>query len=281
MILRRMADNFLKSFRQESLAERRVRMFPGAVYAAFAALVYVLVSAFINVIFFPNLHLGVDWIILFTRLFQYTVAMGLVGAIVGWFTEEYMGVVGSGVIITIIVLIINLITSIMGGGNSSLTVQSFITALPLIGVGILLAWILRALINRHLFINGQETQSLRRRYFMQLIFIVFLLGFIPGVFARFGTSSEYAISTLNESLQKVASDPSIEVRFPMTKLPGFKAYFGMNYTLIARTSILEAGSMDITIRFQDGYSFTCLVPTESGYATFLQICNEGTRISFP
>ncbi|MCX6033451.1 MAG: hypothetical protein NTV38_00510 [Chloroflexi bacterium] len=61
------AETIIKSYRQETLAERGKRMMPGALYGAIATTVYVFVSSIINVIFFPDLHLGVDWIRLLTQ----------------------------------------------------------------------------------------------------------------------------------------------------------------------------------------------------------------------
>ncbi|HEY5270206.1 MAG TPA: hypothetical protein VII97_07705 [Anaerolineales bacterium] len=280
-MFKRIAEAIMTSYRQETLAERGKRMVPGVMYGAIASTVYVLVSSIINVIFFPGLHLGVDWISLLTHWIEFGLALALAGAIVGWFTEDYMGIVGGGVVLTILLLVGNLIASLMGGGSAALTVQSFITALPLVGVGVLLAWAIRVAINHHLHIQQQETPEVRRKLFVQLTTIVFLVGLIPGAFSRFGLSSEYAIRTLNESLQNVATDPSLDVRFPIAKVPALKNHFGMNYTLFARVSAFEAGAMDITIHFEDGYTVTCLVPTESGYATFLQVCNEGTKITSP
>jgi len=280
-MFKRIAGTIIKSYRQETLAERGMRMVPGALYGVIATTVFVWVSSFINVIFFPDLHLGVDWISLLSRLVEFCLAMALAGAIVGWFTEEYMGIVGGGVVLTILLLVGNLVASLIGGGSTTMTVQSFITALPLVGAGILLAWAIRVAINRHLHIQQQEAPEVRRKLFVQLITIVFLVGLIPGVFSRFGISSEDAIRTLNKSLQNVATDSSLDVRFPIAKVPALKDHFGMNYTLFTRVSAIEAGAMDITIRFEDGYTVTCLVPTESGYATFLQVCNEGKKIAIP
>jgi hypothetical protein len=280
-MFKRIAETIIKSYRQETLLERAKRMIPGALYAAIAATVFVLVSSIINFIFFPDLHLSIEWISLLTRLIEFGMALALAGVIVGWFTEEYMGIVGGGVVLTILILAGNLVASLMGSKSVTLTVQSFVTALPLIGVGILLAWAIRAAINRHLHIKQQESPKVRRRLFMQLTVIVLLVGLIPGVLSRFGLSSEYAIRTLNENLQNVATDPSLEVRFPIAKVPALKDHFGMDYTLYARTSAVAAGAMDITIHFEDGYTVTCLVPVESGYATYLQVCNEGTKIVSP
>jgi len=280
-MFKQIAEAILKSYRQETLAERGKRMAPGAMYAAIAATVFVLVSSIINIFFFPDLHLAVDWISLLTQWIEFGFALALAGAIVGWFTEEYMGIVGGGVVLTILILVGNLVASLMGGGSAALTAQSFLTALPLVGVGVLLAWAVRVAINRHLYIKQQEAPEVRRKLFVQLMVIVFLVGLIPGILSRFGLSSEYAIRTLNESLQNVATDPSLEVRFPLAKVPALKDHFGMGYTLYARTSASAAGALDITIRFEDGYTVTCLVPTASGYSTFLQVCNEGTKIVFP
>jgi len=280
-MFKRIAETIIKSYRQETLLERAKRMVPGALYATIAAIVFVLVSSIINFIFFPDLQLSIEWISLLTRLIEFGMALALAGAIVGWYTEEYMGIVGGGVVLTILILAGNLVASLMGSESVTLTVQSFVTALPLIGVGILLAWAIRAAINRHLHIKQQESPKVRRRLFMQLTVIVLLVGLIPGVLSRFGLSSEYAIRTLNENLRNVATDPSLEVRFPIAKVPALKDHFGMDYTLYPRTSAVAAGAMDITIYYEDGYTVTCLVPVESGYATYLQVCNEGTRIVSP
>jgi hypothetical protein len=280
-MFKRIVETILTSYHQETLAERGKRMGPGAMYCIIATTVYVLVSSIINVIFFPDLHLGVDLTSLLIHWIEFDIALALAGVIVGWFTEEHMGVVWGGVVLTILVLVGNLVASLMGSGSASLTLQSFITAVPLVGAGILLAGAIRMAINRHLHIQQQEASEVRRKLFLQLIIIVFLVGLIPGVFSRFGQSSEYAIRTLNEGLQNVATNPSLEVRFPIAKVPALKDHFGMDYTLYARASGVSAGDLDITIRFEDGYTVTCLVPTESGYATFLQDCNKGTKIISP
>jgi hypothetical protein len=205
----------------------------------------------------------------------------LSGVIVGWFTEDYMGIVGGGVVLTILLLVGNLIASLINGGGVALTLQSLITAVPLVGAGVLLAWAIRIAINRHIHIKQQETPEVRRKLFMQLTIIVFLVGLIPGVFSLFGQTSENTIRTLNESLQNFSTDPLFEWRFPYAKVPALKDHFGMDYELYPRTSAIEADALDITIRFVDGYTITCVVPTTSGDTMLLQVCNEGSRIVSP
>jgi len=58
------------------------------------------------------LHLSVDWISLLTHWVEFSIALALAGAIVGWFKEEYMGIFGGGVVLTILVLVGNLVASL-------------------------------------------------------------------------------------------------------------------------------------------------------------------------
>lgn len=280
-MFKRITDAIVKTFRQETLQERSKRMLPGAMYGAIATTVYVLVSSVINVIFFPDLHLAVNWIAVLIQWIEFGIGLALAGAIVGWFTEGYVGIVGGGVVLTILILVGNLVASLLGSGSGSLAALSFLTALPLVGAGILLAGAIRAAINRHLHIKQQEIPQVRRKLFVQLATIVLLVGLIPGVFSRYGLSTEYAVRSLNNAMQNFATDPYFENRFPFTKVPAMRGHFGLNYSLYVRTSTIMTGSMDITIRFEDGYTVTCLVPTESGSEMFLEVCNEGAKIISP
>jgi len=280
-MFKRIAEAIVKSFHQETLEERSKRMLPGAIYVVIATTVYLLVSSIINIFFFPDQHLAIDWISVLIQWIEFGIAMGLAGAIVGWFTEEYMGIVGGGVVIAFLLLVGNLVASLMSSVSASLTLQSFITALPLIGAGILLAGAIRATINRHLHMKHQVSKEIRRRLFLQLATIIILVGLIPGVFSRFGLPTEYAIRSLNNRLQNFATDPNFEFRFPFLKVPALKDHLGMDYSLYPRTSAITVGSMDITIRFEDDYTVTCLVPTESGNEMYLEVCNEGKKIISP
>jgi hypothetical protein len=56
----------------------------------------------------------------------------------------------------------------------------------------------------------------------------------------------------------VATDPSLDVRFPIAKVPALKNHFGMSYKLLARVSVFKAGALDIIIRFEDGYAMLAL-----------------------
>ena len=281
-MFKQIAEETIKYFRQETLAERSKRMAPGAMYCAIAVIVFGMVSPVINLLFFLDLHLAVDWIGLLTHWIEFGMALAMAGAIVGWFTEEYEGIVWGGVVLAVLILVENLVASLIGGGGAAMVGQSAMMALPLVGAGVLVAGVIRIAINRHLRVKQQENPGIRRRLFVQLTGIVCLIGLILGVFSLFGGSSEYTIRDLNENLQNYATDPLLEWRFPYEKVPALKAHFGMNYTLLARTSTSLTGFMDITIRFEDGYTVTCVVPPPtSNEPMLLDICNEGSQIAIP
>jgi hypothetical protein len=282
-MFKRIREEILKYFHQESLAERNNRMLPGAVYCAITVAFYVIVSAVINVIFFPDLHLAVNWIGLLVNCIEYGIAMALAGAIVGWFTEDHEGIVWGGVVLAILLLVGNLVASMINGRGATLMGQSIIiTFLPVVGAGILLAWVIRMAIKRHFNAKQQANTGTRRKLFVQLVSLVSLVGLILGVFSLYGSSSLSTIRSLNTTLQNYATDPLLASRFPYEQVPSLKDHFGMHYSLYAHTSTLMTGSLDVTIRFEDGYSVTCLVPLVSGNEPLLlDVCNEGMNIRFP
>ena len=278
-MFKRIKAEFIKIFRQETLAERKDRMLPGAAYSAAAAVLYILVPQVFNVILFRGMHLSIDWISLLSRCIEFGLGLALAGAIVGWFTETYEGIVWGGVLITLFLLVV----SLLGGGGGTLVGQSIIIVLPLVGACMIVAGLIRVAINRHMKIKQQEDPKIRRSQFLKLAGIVFLVGFIPGIFTIFGTSSINTVRAMNNTLQNYTSDPILDSRFPYEKLPGLKDHFGMNYSLYVRTSMIATDTMEVTIRFEDGYAVTCLVPkmASSNEELILDVCVEGTRIKSP
>jgi len=272
-----------KFFHQETLAERGKRMLPGALYCVSAASIYSVVSPVINVIFYPDLHLAMDWGGLLIHWVELGIVAALAGAIVGWFTETYEGVVFGGVILSILLLVGNLVASLVSGRDASLMGQSIIiTILPLVGALILLAWAIRMAINRHVHIRQREKPEIQRKRLVQLTALVCLVGLVPGVFALFGTASLSSIRSMNKTLQNYAIDPMLEFRFPYEKVPALKDHFGMDYSLYVHTSMIRTVSLEITIHYGDGYSVTCLVPQlDREGQMILDVCNEGTTINFP
>jgi hypothetical protein len=269
------------SMQEETTAERSVRMLPGAFFGAFAATVYIFTLYTLNAITIPGLHLEIDWVHLFPYWIGFGLGLALSGAIVGWFTEDYAGVVSGGIIMTLLLLIGNLVISLINGGNASLLFQSVVTAVPLIGAAVLIAGGLRFVIKRHLQNTQTKEPRQRRKLLAGLIAIVFLVSFIPGFLSHYDSSAIKVFRALNTALQNGATNPLSAARFSATQLPGLKDHFGKEFKVYPRISVISAGSLDITVRFNDGYVFSCVVPTDAGEETFFTTCNEGDKFVSP
>jgi hypothetical protein len=275
----RIKQEINKIFRQETLAERSPRIIAGAVYSGLVGVIYILVPQLFNVLLNRNLNLSIDWVSLLTRSLEFGLGLALAGAVVGWFTETYEGIMWGGVMITLFLLLVSLI----GGGGTTLLGQSIIVVLPLIGACILVAGVIRVGINRHMQVRQEADPKLRRKGFLKLAGIVFLVGFIPGIFTIFGATSLNTVKSLNNTLQNYSTDSLIDKRFPYEQLPSMKAHLGMDYSLYVRTSMLVADTMEISIHFKDGYTVTCLVPKldSSSEQLMLDACVEGSSYKSP
>ena len=270
-----MLENLKKFFQQESLSRRSERMVPAAVYGALVATIYTLTLSLVNVYTFPKLPLGMDWARVLGIWFGLGVAFASCGVIAGWFTEEYEGIVGGGVIITVLLVIIFLISSNISTSTS--TAQTIVTTLPLIGVAMLAAWGLRWVARRHSEIMKKEKPELRKKLLTRHILMVALIGFVPGILGRMDSPAEHTISQLHELLQAAPSDPSVLPRLPLKQVPALKDHFGVDYLLYVRQSKLSVGTLDVTVRFKDGFTMTCSLPVSNGMS-FITQCNEGNEM---
>jgi hypothetical protein len=278
-MFKKIRDRIHNSLQEETTAERSERMLPGALYGTFAATIYILTLYLVNVVTIPGQHLAIDWVHLLTYWVSFALGLAICGVIVGWFTEDYAGVVSGGVIMTILLLVGNLVISLINGENTSLLFQSVVTAVPLVGGAILLALGLRFVIKRHLQNTQTREPRQRRKLIANLIGIVFLVSFVPGFLSRYDSTQIKVFKALNTALQKGATDTLLASRFSATQLPGLKDHFGKDYMVYPRVSVLSAGSLDITVRFKDGYAFSCVVPTDAGEETFFTTCNEGEKFN--
>lgn len=280
-MFQRIKEKIQYEFQEETITERSVRMVPGALFGAFIATIYTLTLHMINPLTIPGLNLGMDWGNFIIYWIGFSLGLAASGAIVGWFTEDYAGVVTGGVIMTLLLLVGNLIISIVGGGNTTMLAQSVMTVIPLVGGAVLIALGLRFVIKRHVQ-NTQEKDPLQRRKLtVNLVGIIFLVSLVPGVVARYDSTSQYVLKGLNAALQNGAVDPLLAARFLPGQLPGLQQRFGTDYKIYPRVSVLATGSMDITVRFKDGYSFSCVVPTDAGEQTFFTTCTEGVKFKSP
>ncbi len=263
--------SFLTSLQNENLLQRSERMLPAALYGALAASAFILSNALVNVYSFPNLPLGVDWVHLFGMWVGFSAAFGLAGVIAGWFTEEYQGIVAGGAIITALLAVVFYFQ--MGAEGGAVTLQSILMAVPLVGVSMLAAAALRWTARRHNQLIHQESAKARPRRLAGHILVIVLVGAFVGVLGRMDLPAEQTLSKFHASLQAAPNDPSVWVQLPLKQVPALSEHFGVGYRFYARRSAFALGSLDLTVRFADGFVLECALPV--GSLNFFTNCWEG------
>lgn len=270
-----MIENLKRIYAQETLAERSQRMIPAAAFGVLIATSYVWALSLVNVYTFANLPLGIDWLRVIGMWLGLSVAFGLFGVISAWFTEEYAGVVGGALIFTALLAIWFLLSASVR--NSTITMQSIISVLPLIGVNMLAALGLRWAARRYITIQHEPDASLRRKHLIQHIGIILFVGLFPGLISRMDSPQEQTIRQLHELLQAAPQDQSVWSRLPLKQVPTLKDHFGVKYRIYARQSTTSVGSLDVTVRFTDGFVMTCDLPI-STQIKFITQCNQGSTV---
>lgn len=267
-----MLENLKRIYKQETTAERSQRMIPAAVFGALVATAYVWALSLVNVFSFPELPLGIDWLRAIGMWVGLGLAFAFFGALAAWFTEEYGGIVGGGLIFTALLTIWFLISSRVQ--DSTITAQSIITTLPLVGVNMLAAWGFRWAARRYLAIQNESNPGARRRQMLQHIAIIVLTGLVPGFFGRMDTPAQRTLGQLHELLQAAPNDPSVWPRLPLRQVPSLQDHFGVDYEFYAHNSDTAVSTLDVAVKFDDGYLMTCQLPVSTA-VNFITECKEG------
>ncbi len=261
-----------KALQQENLAARGERMLPAALYGALAATAFVLANSLVNVYSFPNLPLGIDWAHLIGTWAGFSAAFALAGILAGWFTEEYQGVVAGGAIIAAL-LAVAFFFQMGAEGDAALTLQSILMAIPLVGVSMLAAGALRWSARRHNEIISKNSTDSRPKRLAGHILVVTAAGLLIGILGRLDLPAEQTLTKFHTYLQAASSDPSVWVQLPVKQVPALPEHFGSDYRFYARRSAFALGSLDLTVRFADGFVLECLFPV--GSMNFFTNCWEG------
>lgn len=270
-MLQRILEKLKAPLQQESLSARSERMLPAAMYGALIATSYTLANMLVNVYSFPNLPLGFDWVHIFGAWAGVSFAFALAGAIAGWFSEEYNGIVAGGAIITALLAIVFLFQ--LGLQNNALTMQSILMAVPLIGVSMLVAGGLRWTARRHNEIIHKDSAEIRPKRLASHIFVILLAGLVLGVLGRMDLPAEQTLAQFHKYLQAAPNDPSALAHLPIKQVPSLPEHFGTDYVFYVRRSEFALGALDVTVRFVDGFTMTCLL--QVGGSNFFTDCHSG------
>jgi hypothetical protein len=272
-MINRLKSAYQTFMNQESFESRIARIKPGIIFSVIGTTVYVLAFAVINPILFPDLHLGMDWGWLGGTWFGTTLAIVLAAIIAGWPTENYVGIAGGGVVMTILLLVFNIIMTIVLAGNASSISQVFVTTLPLVGVCILLALVLRWVMNRQQSISQEESAYKRRYGPLRLVGIMFAIGLVPAILSTYDPSDLDMLRLLNKRLLTTATPDVETVRFPENVAAEVSRHYGTPFTLYPHASSMTLNALDTKIRFTDGFAVSCLLPTDSSQFLVIPQCD--------
>jgi hypothetical protein len=267
-------------FDQESPKSRMERVKQGIVMGLIGSLTYTISASLVNIISYPDLHLGVNWINLVTTWIVVCLALILAGFIVGWPTEEVKAIVGGGIALTVVLLAANSIAYLLlNPVTRGSYFQVLVTSLPMVGVSVLAALALRQGMNKLDRARKEENKSTQRKLFNKIIGLVVLLGIIGGLFSRFDGTAVTMLQSLNDRLQSTDLTSSSKVRFPENVLADVQSHFGEGYRLFVRSASATVGALDVTIHFDSGYIVTCQIPTATGTFIFMDSCAVGTKLN--
>jgi hypothetical protein len=263
---------------QETPAERRRRMLPGAMYGLIIASAYGFVAAFVNQLWYPNVPVGVDWQnVLFTWLFL-ALWLGLGGWFINWFTQTEEGFIPSLVVMSATGIMASLFS--LEGNLPTQFGRIFLLAVPVLVMSVLMTLILRWLGVHHAEYLEREP-AVRRRGFILLITISLLLGVLGGfALTRWSQDVYSGVQDVHARLQRAANDPSKPgLMFPLEDLPHLEAHLGTPYSLYGRASSQSVVAVETIVNFADGYQIICASWIFPDKPASLSACAEGDKVS--
>lgn len=278
-MLAKLKQSIITSYEQESLSSRLERVKLGVAFGVVGTTAYVLSSSLINPISFPRIPIGVDWLSLIGYWLLLTVALSIAGAISAWATEDHVGVVGGGTIMGLLILLVNTISYLASPAPRDSYFNILVTTVPLIAVAVLIALVYRWAVNRQVNNLKEENPRLRQKQSRKLFGTIMIVGLVLGIFARYDRSITDSLVVLDSRLQVAGEDSSTTVRFPEDIAPSVSQHFGGKYKYIVHQTSTTIGAVDVTIRFEDGYTLTCLIPTDSSLFLIIPACSEGMRLN--
>lgn len=266
--------------RQETPAERRQRMVPGALYGLVIASSYACIGSVINQLSFPDLPVGVDWRNLFITWLFLAVWLGAGGGFINWFTQTEESLVIGLLFMMLIALGAGALT--FEGDLPAQLGRITLLVLPVLAISILMTITLRWLGDRHA--EGLEKVNILKTWRIVLLAaIAITIGGLTGLgMTRWNESTVRGVRDIHDRLQTAAADAAnVEAVFPLGGLPGLESHLGTPYTLYGHPSGQSVVAAEITVHFSDGYQITCVLLVFPDKPPFLRACAEGGNVSLP
>ena len=272
--------NFKTLAQQETPAQRRRRMLPGALHGLLIASAYTFISGIVNKLSFPDLPVGIDLRSLLPAWLFFAAWLGLGGMFINWFTQTEEGFVLSLFVMSLVVLGAGAIN--LEGSLPAQFGKFILLILPTLAISFLMTIMLRWLGVRSADALEKEKPVRTKRIFV-LTLITFAIGGLAGFgLTRWDSPVLSGVRDIHRRLQTAAADPSQAGElFPLTDLPQLGSHFGNPYTLRGKASGQLVGTAEVTAVFEDDYRITCFLVVFPDRPPFLRTCAEGDKVILP
>ena len=274
----RFVDRLKTLAQQETPAERRQRMLPGAIYGLVTAGAYALVGSIVNQLSFPDIPVGVDWEYLLTASLFFAAWLGIGGAFVNWFTQTEEGLVISLLVMATIALAASWLT--FEGPLPTQLGKIILLVLPVLGISLLMTVTLRWLGVQHATALEEEPTLRQRRILALLVIAVLIGGGTGSALTRWTTATQRGIRHIQQSIQTAIADPTnSEALFLMRDVPQIKDHLDSPYTLRGKPSGQSVVGVEVNVDFKDGYRVACVLLVFPDQPPFPRACIEGEDVS--
>jgi len=263
---------------QETPAERRQRMLPGAIYGLVIAGSYAVVSGIVNKLSFPDLPIGIDWRNLLMTWFFFALWLGIGGGFINWFTQTEEGLVISLFVMTLTALGAGAVT--LDDELPARFGKIMLLVLPVIAVSLFMTIILRWLGVHHADLVEKEKKLRIRGIFILAALALFIGGLTGFLLTHWEDSTLSGVSFIHSRLQTAAADRAkVNELFSLNDLPRLASHIGVPYILLGKPYGQLIGTIEVAVNFKDGYQFTCIIVViEPAMLPSLRACTEGDEI---
>lgn len=236
----------------------------GAFYGFLMGAAFVFIAGSIDLWLHPDLPLGFDWDLFWSRLPLIALGLTLVGAVTCWWNAAWSGLMGGSAVASAFALIVALYSASEVETGMKVIVLVFILV-PIAAMTLPITWIIRWLAERH-YRAMQTSWSIVR--VLGLVIVAIALGSAGGYFMKMPAREAVVIRHFNGVLQN-----SREV-VAISDLDGIQEHAGKPHKLYSEDSKSSTEGFDMRAVFEDGYIVKCTGVVYPGRDPYLSNCSS-------
>lgn len=234
----------------------------GAFYGFLGGAAFVFMAAYINILLNPDVHYGVEWSTLITRLPLVVLGLALVGAVTCWWHEAWQGLLSGAVAAAALTLIFSLLSSQVSTGMK-FVVLIFIL-MPIAALAMPVSYVLRWMTERHAVALHANRSSVR---IAGLVALALALGAGCGYFTK---TSPHGVEVARY-MQNLLQNPA-QAKNPLVKFEGVSEHQNVPYKLYQQKSTESTVGFDFRFEYEDGFILRCAVIAFPGTDPFVSDC---------